>query len=484
MPVALYRPRRPRASPLSQCIEDHREAFERHYVTRFQKRDGYFRPVVAQTLDAFTVCGDLSHGFARLHCDHCGHDYLIAFSCKQRYFCPSCHQKKVQQFGEFVRHEVVRKVPHRQIVVTIPKRLRKAFQYDRNLLTDFCQAAWLSLRDVIRNRLGTPNGQPGVIIAIQTFGDYLNFHPHLHILITDGAFVGHHTFHALPRTDWERVAELLQVRVLKVFVTKNKLSAREAQKMLQWVHSGFNIHAGYRIQRDDHDGLENLAQYILRNPFSLEKMTYVPETGEVIYRSKRNHATNRLWETFNGPAFIAAITRHIPPPGQHLVRYYGAYSNRAQGERRKRAANAAIPEAADTPLPIRRSYADFSKEQEQADHEQRALSFAQGLPLDPHPDACLPAGPSETTDCTEVIELPPHAFPRIPRKKWRELIRKVWEVDPLICPRCAHRPPRRPRSCRRTAQFPRLARLRHRQPGRPLPSPTQRSKRARTALHL
>ncbi|MGK0240065.1 MAG: hypothetical protein ACI92G_003549 [Candidatus Pelagisphaera sp.] len=99
-------------------------------------------------------------------------------------------------------------MPYRQIVVTIPKRLRKAFQFDRQLLTSLCQTAWLSLRDVIRIRLGTPVGQPGVVIAIQTFGDYLNYHPHLHILITDGAFVGSHTFHALHRGDWEQVAEL------------------------------------------------------------------------------------------------------------------------------------------------------------------------------------------------------------------------------------------------------------------------------------
>jgi hypothetical protein len=26
--------------------------------------------------------------------------------------------------------------------------------------------------------------------------------------------------------------------------------------------------------------------------------------------------------------------------------------------------------------------------------------------------------------------------PRIPAKKWREFIKKVWEVDPLICPHC------------------------------------------------
>jgi hypothetical protein len=74
-------------------------------------------------------------------------------------------------------------------------------------------------------------------------------------------------------------------------VRKEKLSAREAQKMRLWHHSGFNIHSSYLIQRDDHDGLEHLAQYILRNPFSLEKMTCVQETGVVIHRSKRNHPT-------------------------------------------------------------------------------------------------------------------------------------------------------------------------------------------------
>jgi hypothetical protein len=27
---------------------------------------------------------------------------------------------------------------------------------------------------------------------------------------------------------------------------------------------------------------------------------------------------------------------------------------------------------------------------------------------------------------------------RIPSKKWRELIKNVWEADPLLCPRCQH----------------------------------------------
>lgn len=43
--------------------------------------------------------------------------------------------------------------------------------------------------------------------------------------------------------------------------------------MRQWHHSGFGIHAGHRIQKDDHDGLEKFSQCILRTPFSLEKIT-------------------------------------------------------------------------------------------------------------------------------------------------------------------------------------------------------------------
>ena len=34
----------------------------------------------------------------------------------------------------------------------------------------------------------------------------------------------------------------------------------------------------------------------------------------------------------------------------------------------------------------------------------------------------------------EVIEVSESKARRIPSKKWRELIKKVWEADPLLCP--------------------------------------------------
>lgn len=62
----------------------------------------------------FLTCGDLTKGFARVRCDTCRHEYLLALSCNGRYSCPSCHQKRVIEFGAWVAEEVLVPVPHRQ----------------------------------------------------------------------------------------------------------------------------------------------------------------------------------------------------------------------------------------------------------------------------------------------------------------------------------------------------------------------------------
>ena len=59
----------------------------------------------------------MKNGFARIRCEDCGHEYLLVFSCKRRHFCPSCHQKQVVEFGEWLCREVVKAVPHRHLVL-------------------------------------------------------------------------------------------------------------------------------------------------------------------------------------------------------------------------------------------------------------------------------------------------------------------------------------------------------------------------------
>jgi len=106
----------------------------------------------------------------------------------------------------------------------------------------------------------------------------------------------------------------------------------------------------------------------------------------IIYRSGMNPKIQRNFEVFSPCDFIARITQHIPDKSFQLVRYYGWYSNKMRGQRLKRAGSETV-------------VADAGSE------------------------------------VIEVFESKPR---RIPSKKWRELIKKVWEADPLLCPNCQH----------------------------------------------
>ncbi len=98
------------------------------------------------------------------------------------------------EFGEWLYEEVLKNVPHRQWVFSIPKRLRIYFMFDRKLLAKLSQCAWQVLSSYLKQGVIYDYANPGAVIAVQTFGDFLNFNPHLHIIATDGCFFGNDGF--------------------------------------------------------------------------------------------------------------------------------------------------------------------------------------------------------------------------------------------------------------------------------------------------
>lgn len=110
----VYHPRDPKASDFYACVEDNFEELERVYDEKYQKQHGFWRPIVHEVICKYLDCGDLHQGFARVWCSACRSDFLLPYSCKGRYFCPSCHQKRVIAFAERVETELLEKVPHSQ----------------------------------------------------------------------------------------------------------------------------------------------------------------------------------------------------------------------------------------------------------------------------------------------------------------------------------------------------------------------------------
>jgi len=151
---AVYRPRRPRQSPLYQLIDRYYEDFQRVYAERYQRRYGYWRPAIGEAVRRFLRCGDPAAGFARVRCHDCHHEILVAFSCRRRCLCASCHQKRSLIFADQIAHEICAPVPHRQYVFTIPKRLRIFFCFDRRLLGGLMRLAWQTINQAYREALG------------------------------------------------------------------------------------------------------------------------------------------------------------------------------------------------------------------------------------------------------------------------------------------------------------------------------------------
>jgi hypothetical protein len=91
-------------------------------------------------------------------------------------------------FGALLSETILFPVPHRHFTFGIPKMLRPYFRFDRDLLKDLCRLAHECLLEYLRDTLDLPEGLPGIVMAIHTFGEYLDFHPHLHALVADGLF--------------------------------------------------------------------------------------------------------------------------------------------------------------------------------------------------------------------------------------------------------------------------------------------------------
>jgi hypothetical protein len=315
----------------------------------------------------------------------------LPWSCRRRCFCPSCCQKRALLFAEHVDEEVLGNLPVRQYVVTIPKMLRLCFKYDRKLLGLLSQCFYASVKELFQDAAGDRRAVPGMVASLQTYGDEPSrFHPHLHSLVSEGLVSPNGSFIPIPCPDPVAIMLLFRHKLVTALLAREKISPRLVEIMSGWVHPGFSVFQGERIDPDDHEARRRLAGYMLHPPISLDRLRYRPESGQVIYYGRQRA---RCGDAEPSPArilpaldFLAALCSHVPETGQQLVRYYGAFANARRLSGRP-SPSASAPEA------------------------------------EPQPPSQHDSGGAQD-------------FSRGRRRSWARLIRKVYEADPLVCPRC------------------------------------------------
>ena len=386
-PSAVYRPRHPERTPFCQLFERHFDRYLGAYKERFEPRYGYLRPVVARTVSAFLECGRLQNGFARIRCPQCRGEHLLAFSCQTRNFCPSCQAKRAALVAEKLMAEILAPVPHRHLIFTIPKVLRGLFLRERRLLSILTRSAYDAVRITWATGFEDRHARPGMVISIQTFGSYANWHPHLHALVTNGVLTRDGEFLDLPHWTPQVVEELFRRLVLKRLVQAERLSEEFQASLLGWVHSGFAVHGERVVWRDDLASLERLARYALRAPMPFDAVEL--QGAKVRVKTPPDPSTGERDRLLDPLDWIHAVALQVPDPGRHLVRYLGIYANRGRRLWQGRA---------------------------------RGLGWGRA-PEESGP----PAGEAAS---------PPGHSPVTRAGSWARLLRRILEVEPLLCPRC------------------------------------------------
>ena len=329
---------RPEQTVLNRLVQQHLETYLA--LACEGDWDGHAVPgYVERELRRYLECGILAYGFARVRCPECGHDFLVAFSCKGRGVCPSCNARRMAETAAHLVDHVFPPLPVRQWVLSVPKRLRYFLEREpaaaSAVLQFFLRAVEAHLR---KSCPGTSvQARFGAVSFVHRFGPALNRHLHYHCCILDGLFEplgagGVQFRQAAPLTAEEvtGLCEQVRRRGLRWFSRHVVLDPDDARDMLAWANSGFSLDASVCIAGPDRAGLERLLRYGARPPFALERIDQVPPTEHrIVYRLPKPQRNGRTALSLTPLEFIDHLAALIPPPRLHRHRYHGVLARNA-----------------------------------------------------------------------------------------------------------------------------------------------------------
>jgi hypothetical protein len=199
----------------------------------------------------------------------------------------------------------------------------------------------------------------------------------VHTMASRGGWNAHRQWSPVPYIDARAAERLFRHKVFQLLKNHGRLSDARIELLMSWRHTGFSADNSVNVYPSDEQGLERLARYMIRSPVSLKRLHYLPQTKQVFYQANKGHDQDDS-ELLDSMEFVARLLMHVPDLNKPYIHYYGIYSNRSQHKPRKDSASAEATWKED-PRPVSNSKL---------------------------------------------------------RRRWANLIRRVYQAEPLICPKC------------------------------------------------
>lgn len=282
-------------------------------------------------------------------CEDCGHTEIHYNSCRNR-SCPNC-QAVLKEVWIDQRKSEVMDAPYFHVVFTIPAEMNPLVYANQELLYSLlhrCSAETLLELASTPKYLGAT---PGIIQVLHTWGEKLNFHPHIHCIVSGGGLTKTQKLKTCSR-GYLIPAEALGKKFrgkflffLNQYYKTGKLKFSSSCKNLRnsyfWNEERDRLYkkTWHPDIRETFNGFGNAIEYLGRyiHRIAITNTRIQTVTKEAVTFTAKDYKNNSERKAVTLPIteFIRRMMMHVLPSGFQKIRYYGFLNNRSKKQNLK-----------------------------------------------------------------------------------------------------------------------------------------------------
>ncbi len=306
-------------------------------------------PSHRRAIEDIVACRTGAMGGHVFQCGGCGKTFYACHGCRNR-SCPACHTGQTRQWLEARSAEIL-PCAYYHVVITLPRELRAAFRSNQSdcysLFMKAASAAVLALCADKRHM----GAVPAVLSVLHTWTAAMNYHPHVHLLVSGGGI-------GLQGDSWREARHpfLLPVRALSRLV-RGKFMAL-LKKTRPDIEATIAVEAWKRDWvawckpwgKGETAVLEYLARYVHRIAITNGRILAM-DGGTVTFRYKDRKAAQMRVCTVSGHEFMRRFLQHVLPKSFHKARYCGLWHSSRRAPRQSLRVTMLLEQARKTPAP-------------------------------------------------------------------------------------------------------------------------------------
>ena len=276
-----------------------------------------------RAMQAIETCHTPAAGAVLWRCPDCGRGHFTFQGCGNRH-CPACGKTDAEQWLRKQCALLLPGVTYHLVTFTVHPTLRRPIRSQpRELLDLLFKAASSTLLDLCTNPRWM-GGTPGMTAVLHTWTRQLEYHPHVHFIVTGGALdpcgqwrAAHPRFlvsvTALSSVFRARMRDALRTQHPALFARTDP----RAWKDVDWVVHSKPVGSGEKAY-------QYLARYVYR--VAVTDRAIVRHTDKLITLRYRDSNTNKTRTLRLAPQeFLRRFLQHVLPSHFCKVRHYGLH---------------------------------------------------------------------------------------------------------------------------------------------------------------